>query len=289
LKEVVLAAGPQQRCRHLLTGGGPPVSRLQDPTVARILALAGEGRFRKVDTLTVVGRGDDTIAALAEVPDLKSLEWLILGNTAVTSAGLITLGNSKHLRKLTQFSVEGGSLTDKDFEWVRSEATFPSLTELSLRRLHLTDTGLPNIAYEDGAFARLTDLTLQDMPVTSAGLRRLVVDSAALTRLELDGLLPANELLPLLFARTDRPMNILAGGLAWSGYRSGAVICYSAAATNGQSGFLRRWQSGRKSCELIAFSSRTTTSPTAPSPNCSTSSPRSHPTGHHLPLRVAER
>lgn len=211
LKEVILPRGQRQRYKELLAGGGPPVSQLQAPTAARVRALAAEGRFRGVNSLTVVGGGDDALAALADVPDLKPLTNLHLQDTAVTASGLTAVGNSKRLRKLTFLRIEGGPLTDADLETV-AQAAFPALTQLVLWRLHLTDAALDTIT-RGPAFARLESLALSDVPVTPAGLRRVAVECPALTRLDAGGLLPVQEVLSTLLARTDRPLFLVNDGI----------------------------------------------------------------------------
>ena len=224
LKEVVLPRGQQRRYKELLAGGGPPLTRLHDPTPARIRALAAEGRFRKPVPLTVVGGGDDALVALADVSDLRTLGVLHLENTAATAVGLIALGNSRHLRGLSRVRVNGGRLTDTDLESIGRDAKFPGLDQLLLNRLHITDAGLDALA-RGPAFARLERLALNDVPVTTTGLRRLLTTHDSLHTLEVGGVVPAAELLALVAARTDRPIRIVTGGTeaGWSGPNAGLL------------------------------------------------------------------
>jgi uncharacterized protein (TIGR02996 family) len=192
--------------------GGAAVHLLQSPTAARVRAIAAEGRFRGVTSFTVVGGGDDALAALADVPDLKTLTNLHLQDTAVTAFGLTAVGNSKRLRKVNFLRIEGGPLTDADVQAVAQEAAFPALTQLVLWRLHLTDAALDTITRGPG-FARLESLALSDVPVTAAGLRRVAVESPALARLDAGRLLPVQEVLSTLLARTDRPLFLVNDGI----------------------------------------------------------------------------
>lgn len=220
LKEVVLSPGPRQRFKELRAGGGPPVTRLTEPTPARIRALAAEGRFRTVSELTVAGGDDEALTALGEVADLRSLARLYLEGGAVTSVGLIALGNSRHLRKLDHLRIDGGRLTDADLEAVGREATFLALHQLMLNRLHVTDAGLDALA-RGPAFARIDYLALNDLPITPAGVRRLVAARPVLSTLLTDQVIPGGELIHLALDRGGRALTLWALG-AGVGYRPGA-------------------------------------------------------------------
>jgi uncharacterized protein (TIGR02996 family) len=202
LKEVVLAPGPRRRYKELLTGGGPPVSRLQDPTAAKVRELAADGRFRGVTSLVVVGGDDDAFAALADVPDLKSLVALELFNPAISSFGLTAVGNSNRLRGLGILEIDGGRLADADLQAVGDDASFPALRQLVLRRLHLTDAGLNSLA-TGPAFDRLTDLTLADLPVTTPGVGRLLNRRPHITDFRIDAIIPSPDRLRLALITPD--------------------------------------------------------------------------------------
>lgn len=202
LKEVVLAPGPRRRYKELLAGGGPPVSRLQDPTAAKVRELAADGRFGGVTSLTVVGGDDDAFTALADVPDLKSLVALELTRPAISSFGLTAVGNSKRLRKLKLLRIDGGPLTDVDVQAVAEEAAFPALTQLVLWRLHLTDAALDAIA-TGPAFARVSNLALHDLPVSSAGVRRLLAGNTRITEFNIDAVIPVPDRLPVALTPPD--------------------------------------------------------------------------------------
>lgn len=228
LKEVVLAPGPRQRYKELLAGGGPPVSRLQDPTAAKVRELATAGRFKGVTSLTIVGGDDDALVALSEVRDLKALDELTLEGAGVTSVGLIAVGTSKHLRRLGYLRIDGGRLTDADLERVSEHAAFPALTQLALWRLHLTDAGLEALACGP-VFPRLDDLALADVPVTGAGVRRLLTRRPGVETLHAERAVSAADLLPLAFARPDRPLTLSGSEIEvrWSPSASGGELTVS--------------------------------------------------------------
>jgi uncharacterized protein (TIGR02996 family) len=210
LKEVVLRRGLREQFQKMLAGGGPPVSRLQDPTTARIQALAAEGRFRQAVRLTVAGAAEDALEALADVADLKSLTELQLVNTA-TVAGLTAVGNSLHMRKLECLRIEGGRLTGDDLDLVGRDAAFPELSRLLLDRLHVTDAVLVALVRRP-AFARLKVLALNGLHVTPAGILRLLAQKPALDTLHTDLPIPGGDLIRAALDRNGRPFTAWALG-----------------------------------------------------------------------------
>ena len=135
--------------------------------------------FRKLKRLSLRGRGI-TGDRLSELP-CKKLEWLSMGRTSVTDAGL------PHLLSLTRLECLCLYNTNVTDEGLRILAKHPNLRKLDLSSTRITDDGLKHWK----AHNSLERLSARSTAITDEGLRELA--NLKLTSLDLNDALVTGE------------------------------------------------------------------------------------------------
>jgi len=148
---------------------------LSDADLSEVVRLLPRIEVLKLDTTAV------TDAGLRSLGGLKDLVVLTLNNTKITDAGLEVLRNTKNVRAL---ELDGTSVTDAGIEGL----TGHKLWRLCLSGTKVTDSGMANIlGYKTDVLGHeLTSLTLNNTGVSDAGLKH-VEDKTEVESLLLSG------------------------------------------------------------------------------------------------------
>lgn len=137
----------------------PTDERGYDVTDQDLAKLADLKKLRLLD----LGANPVGDAGLEQIAGLENLEWLILCDTKITSAGLVHLGRLSRLRTL---SLAGCDIADEGLDLLQG---LTALEALDLRSTRVTNAGMQRLA----ALKRLKAVWLDDTEVTDEGLKHL--------------------------------------------------------------------------------------------------------------------